>query len=533
MLSDFKKRYLGQYYALDIMPDADVPKDIYSSAKPEDTIGYHGAFLPDNYDLDFISSVLDIVGKKKVMLAYSSGPKMRELVSKSSIIADPRIICSPLNHLDMTFKNPEDPWLLLTDPEKWIAYLYDTYSAVKYAIESVYHTMGKLCNEAHTRFKQLSKNKPQCIQNIRIAGFNPVLSSYTKYAMRDLLNGFSQVGLQTKMMHVPNVTKFSKVYALYQMMSFCPHTVLGISKIRSEFDGLKIDVPFTLYDQDRVLISETKPSNKDIHFVLLPEWVDELGLSGYDMNSICPLPVGTNPDMYYPTGVEQDLDVVFVGMYYPNRDEEVKSCTKGHFNVLLDARNEYIKNLLDPHNYDVTDYRGFLSRRAKQEGLVISPMISRNYEYMVHNEQRKALLSSITQNRLSVYGDGWSGVNCKGKVENGAALNEVINRAKINLFLAPTSAVHPRLFDIAAAGGFIMANRVFDRSGVEAFFTPSEESVVFDTAADMVEKINFYLPRERIRKKIGERARQRVIKEHTWKQRAKTAADFMLTRLKM
>lgn len=76
--------------------------------------------------------------------------------------------------------------------------------------------------------------------------------------------------------------------------------------------------------------------------------------------------------------------------------------------------------------------------------------------------------------------------------------------------------VNPRTFEIACCGGFQLVDR---RSEIGKLFEAGSEIVVFDNLDDLRQKIRFYLNNPEERTGIAERARQRVMKEHTYDQR--------------
>lgn len=81
-----------------------------------------------------------------------------------------------------------------------------------------------------------------------------------------------------------------------------------------------------------------------------------------------------------------------------------------------------------------------------------------------------------------------------------------------------------RAFELAACGVFQLLQRV---PSVSQFFEEGREIVCFDTKEEMVEKIRYYLSHEDERRRIAEAARQRVLRDHTWRQRVTRIVDLM------
>jgi spore maturation protein CgeB len=87
--------------------------------------------------------------------------------------------------------------------------------------------------------------------------------------------------------------------------------------------------------------------------------------------------------------------------------------------------------------------------------------------------------------------------------------------------------VNPRTFEIAACGGFQLADR---RSEMKGLFKEGEEIVFFEDLEDLRKKINHYLENPEERHRIAEKARQRVLREHTYENRMKDMLGFLADR---
>lgn len=72
--------------------------------------------------------------------------------------------------------------------------------------------------------------------------------------------------------------------------------------------------------------------------------------------------------------------------------------------------------------------------------------------------------------------------------------------------------VNQRVFDVPLCGGFLLT----DRQGALGELFAEDEVALFDGIEDVAEKARFYLEREGLRREIAERARRRVLGEHTY-----------------
>ena len=75
-----------------------------------------------------------------------------------------------------------------------------------------------------------------------------------------------------------------------------------------------------------------------------------------------------------------------------------------------------------------------------------------------------------------------------------------------------------RHFDIPACGSFLMSERVLELPDA---FTPGQEIEVFESLGELREKTLYLLSHETRRQRMVQRARQRVLQEHTYLHRAR------------
>jgi spore maturation protein CgeB len=139
---------------------------------------------------------------------------------------------------------------------------------------------------------------------------------------------------------------------------------------------------------------------------------------------------------------------------------------------------------------------------------------------------RRTLLGQVADLGLSIYGDkGWA-AGCSRddplpKCYRGGQLtseqaNLVYNGASIGLnihhsqFRAGTSL---RTFAICASGAFQLVDW---RPGLERFFVPDKEVVMYRSPDELREKVLYYLANKSARRRIARAGCQRVEREHTY-----------------
>jgi len=149
---------------------------------------------------------------------------------------------------------------------------------------------------------------------------------------------------------------------------------------------------------------------------------------------------------------------------------------------------------------------------------------------------RQKVFSRLLDHDLKIWGNGWDSAGPLGLSiqKNGRRVNSeetvlIYNACKINLNLHssvfsaeldPQGAfVNPRTFEIASCGAFQLVDR---RPSLDQLFDLSEELAVFHSAAELRDLIDFYLTRPELRREMAEKARTRVLAEHTYRHRMET-----------
>ena len=109
-------------------------------------------------------------------------------------------------------------------------------------------------------------------------------------------------------------------------------------------------------------------------------------------------------------------------------------------------------------------------------------------------------------------------------------LRQYVCRSKINLCI--TRGAHAsvrcssssRPFELASLGACIVANPY---DGLEVWFEPEKEIIIVESQEEAIDRYRFLLDNERERLAIGSAARQRVLRDHTFKQRATQLRDII------
>lgn len=113
------------------------------------------------------------------------------------------------------------------------------------------------------------------------------------------------------------------------------------------------------------------------------------------------------------------------------------------------------------------------------------------------------------------------------KIVAGSHINLNLHSSATHDGVDPNAdALNPRIFEIAAAGGFQLCDPC---RGLDAHFA-EDEVPTYRSLAELREKIVWYIAHPEERKAVAARARKRALAEHTYAHRAAEMLDFLLDR---
>jgi spore maturation protein CgeB len=255
-----------------------------------------------------------------------------------------------------------------------------------------------------------------------------------------------------------------------------PATMERIKKILpSPIVGYAWDEPFYAHDnvQDDYRRSNLKGCihHYDLFFVFDPFYIDEIKKQG--AKKVHHLPLATNPDRYKDILVTEEnkynagYDICFIGLPFENRVEMFESLRDYNLGVFGDDWIKYfiLKGKKIPSYY-------------------------------------------------------------KGKAF-GATVNKIYLSSKIVLNIHHPQSIeslNTRTFDIPACGAFEMVDY---KKNIEKHFEIDKEIVTFNSRSELRSKIDFYLKNDDLRRDISERGKKRVLKEHTWVNRARDIVTIL------
>ncbi len=154
---------------------------------------------------------------------------------------------------------------------------------------------------------------------------------------------------------------------------------------------------------------------------------------------------------------------------------------------------------------------------------------------------RLSLFGGLTDYDFKLWGVGWSGRELSRLVQDrdqrfdNEKFMRIIAGTKVNLNLhsstasdgvdAGCDALNPRVFEIAAAGGFQVCDPC---RGLERHFDPETEVPTYNNLAELRACIDRFLADPDARAAHAQRAHERALAEHTYTHRAQQMLDALL-----
>ena len=273
----------------------------------------------------------------------------------------------------------------------------------------------------------------------------------------------------------------------------------------------------TLGDDDALAPHDTRTIAPafDVYWVVDPEGLDAIGRTGA---RILLQPVAANPHFFRPQDVPKDLDITFCGQCIESRIYYVREMFRRGVPVEV-----YGVGWQSPKEGDIPD--------GQRRRFRLVPALRRVAASLTHRHGRTwvraALLRRLRPHRpdpkiqeeidrhahppLSF--PEMARLYCRGKITLG--FNE---RGHTHLLKRPLVASRPRDFEAAASGACHLMYRV---PATQEHFEEDSEMLFYSSPEELADKARFYLDprRESLRAEIGRRARERVLREHTWTHR--------------
>ena len=377
-------------------------------------------------------------------------------------------------------------------------------------------------------------------------------SAYQKYCARDVAEGLRACGVDAHALILENTPALC--FQVLQALEHLDADVLLLNGWpRRLLKGLPRDLCLVLWDQDYVLSPSPSWADglgpDDRLLVMLREWLEDAAARAGSHRPFH-LNIGTNARLYRPPArpVPCEYEVLFVGNIH--RWEEYKPLIGFDQwpvplqEVLEHARLrliDWVARAGEDQRFILPDPVAFLDASLRECGRPwpADPTdvraLARYFQYRVaHYVLREAYVAALAEFRLGLFGKGWEHVPavahlCRGPVVNGPELLEVIHRSAVNLHLHTWTVHHPRLYDTAAAGGFLLVGRVDEALPLDQVFEPGRELDTFASIPELKRKIRFWLDRPEERAGIAAAAAARAARDHDMASRMAELVSILRT----
>jgi spore maturation protein CgeB len=249
-------------------------------------------------------------------------------------------------------------------------------------------------------------------------------------------------------------------------------------------------------------------------------WLKEAGFS-----TVRYLPLATDPALFH--GAEAPSPSVELGFVGTSMVDEFAGKIKEKF-----LWTDRLAPLADPaYNVD-----GDIITLAKHLGVSIPFSDAKNLSwlcaYIIHAasmKKRRLIVGGLADEGIELFGDaaGWKrllgpGVKTRPDIDYRRGLADAYRSIRINVNMTSCqmpSAVNQRVFDVPAAGSFVLSD---DQKDLHELFDVGREAIAYTGLEDLKDKIRFYRTHEAERVRIIAAARKRILVEHTYTQRIRS-----------
>jgi len=433
------------------------------------------------------------------------------------------------------------------------------------------------------------KFKVENIASLRVMGFISRFSSFLKYCMRDLMDGFDRTGaITTICIEEENYYLSSIEHFIDEINRFKPDIILTIDHFRHEFDGVPESIPFVNWIQDmlpNITGNKQTMKAKDFTFVLLKEWMGFNELPNYKCSPVDFLPLGYNDKIYFPICGEKNYDCDVLVVTHLQEPEKTFDPIRNpeQFQLLLNENEKKLIDsgiiseinlvelyrILDEHlsSLNISEFNKFCTMRGGdtvhginiftvadfngvfyKKNMTLEPQImdvlfplSGNRLHCEYLRKMKVwpvslLIDSQLDINIHLYGRNWDRYPifkefAKGRADNGEYINRIMNNARICLNINPGITLHMRALEIMASCSFMLSRRnEFDGSPLSYYFS-DEQAVLYDDEDDFLNKVEFYLENECERNRVAQNALSRLQGVFSYKAIAETVLSSIGMRL--
>lgn len=457
-------------------------------------------------------------------------------------------------------------WLLAMHPKNWPWSLLDARQFSDDATAQNAGSVGRqmlqflqqICQakggELATRYQ--NRPTPAAIlkdnqRPLRVLVFAFAGTAYQQFCARDLSDAFAGCGVEAQTV-LARMSPARNYELLETIESFDPDVLLLNGRDRYDFPDLPRNLCVLSWDQDYVLTPDggyaQRMAGRDLLMVMVEDWRSDAQSRGVPSSRLAHINLGANHKLYYPPQTPPPIehDILFVGNIHPfdayrklikfDELDEASQCLMLHARERL---RDWVTARGEDEPFVIPDIDSFL-RDCLAELQIRHVGADAHWHFLVnyfryrvaHLLVRELYVASLTEFRLGLFGKGWDAFPALApyahpEIENGDPLREAIHRSAINLHLHTWTVHHPRLYDTAAAGGFLLVGRVPEAYPLDRVFTVGAEVDSFGSIGELKRNIRHYLAYPEQRQHMADQATRRARNEHTMEHRVADMKRFL------
>ncbi|MBF0108089.1 MAG: glycosyltransferase [Magnetococcales bacterium] len=413
---------------------------------------------------------------------------------------------------------------------------------------------------------------------LRILGLTSRFTTFLQYATRDMLDGFKQLGHETKIVIESHGTHRINTLSTFKAFSeFKPDMIFMMDHFRWEHDFRFMDrVPVVTWIQDALenIVTDRTDitlTDRDFVFCFSDLWLRDGTFDRpiYRGKKIHFLPVGINTNVFHPEPeISKDIDVLFVTHLVnpirtllpfrnPSWDPGLIGKEPKIGDLELDAttlKNIYFSLIaaLDSFSYQQLCHHVVrpellqeLGRNIFQANGIAPHLVPPSFLSGIESPicmEVLSLIKAIPMIHLQehgidvhIYGKNWErfsqlGPRLKGPANNGQELNRLMNRSRICINNSAGTSLHMRALEILGSGNFLLTRRIpkkYDTASILDHFTENEDFVFFEDEADLLDKTRYFLEHESLRQEIATKGYHKACQTFGYNSLARNILDVI------
>ena len=318
---------------------------------------------------------------------------------------------------------------------------------------------------------------------LRVLGVTSLFTSFLQHSMRDWLDAFDRLGHVTQLEIEHAAHEMSSNFVLARSCArFKPDLIVSIDHHRKTLSGVPDDVPVVMWIQDALpalFSAEAGAAQGTLDFSISLDPLKMTHDFGYPADRMMSALIGVNDKRFNinrPALADPDFacDVSFVShastpaevlldKYLKQLDSEF--ATRFWHDLFARLKQVYSSGSMITAPIAL---RQMIDQSIKETRVTVSPDQMQMVEFVFGNQINNALFRHQSLQWLAdagvdlhLYGNGWEqhptlAPCARGPADNKTALAAIYRSSKINLHISPHGAVHQRVMEGLASGGFFM-----------------------------------------------------------------------------